>query len=230
MSKTNKNVLGDQRGKIGKVVGRVVEGEQMYSAYSGGGKNPRTPKQVAHRSRFAAAVAMGKAMKGVLNVGLRDMAARRKLCSAYNVFVNVNMSRISYDEEHGAAVVDYASVVVSDGDVPTVTFGNAVFTEPLKVTVSYSSAEEAGAYDDDSVYVAVYAPALGRCMMGIGTRAGGTVSVTLPQRWAGEVVHIWGCAKTKVDVPTPIEAYGIKMMPNECSRSEYIGSGTIETE
>ena len=35
MSKTSKNILGDQRGKIGKVVGRVREGEQMYSAAPG---------------------------------------------------------------------------------------------------------------------------------------------------------------------------------------------------
>ena len=46
MSKTSKNILGDQRGKIGKVVGRVVAGEQIYSAAPG-------PQQAERNTPFA---------------------------------------------------------------------------------------------------------------------------------------------------------------------------------
>ena len=35
MSKNSKNILGNQQGKIGNIVGRVVNGVQIYSAYGG---------------------------------------------------------------------------------------------------------------------------------------------------------------------------------------------------
>ena len=33
--------------------------------------------------------------------------------------------------------------------------------------------------------------------------------------------------RTQVEVATKVEAYGLRLMPGECSRSEYLGSGTI---
>ena len=83
MSKTSKNVLGDQRGQIGKVVGKVVDGVQMYSAHTDSVKNPRTPKQVSHRARFSEAIRLGKAMPGALNIGLKNSAAKLRLISAF---------------------------------------------------------------------------------------------------------------------------------------------------
>lgn len=227
MAKTTGNVLGDQSGKIGKVVGRVVEGQQMYSAYSKGGRNPRTPKQVAHRARFAVAVELGRAMKGVLNVGLRNVAAKRKLQSAFNVFVHENMRNISYDPETEVAKANFVDIMLADGETPSVEFGTLSLAETLKVTVPYSSREEPGAYDEDSVYAVVYAPELGYCVMGIGTRAGTSVSITVPPTWEGTTVHVWGFVRTKVSEPTLVEAYGIRLKPYECSKSRYLGSGTI---
>ncbi len=227
MAKTDRNVLGDQRGRIGKVVGRVVKGKQIYSAYAGSGKNPRTPKQVAHRARFALAVAMGRAMKGVLNVGLRNVAATRRQQSPFNVFVRENMPHISYDPSTGLAAADYARIVLADGDTPAVAFGTADFSEAGKVTVPYSSHTEPGAFDDDTVYVAVYAPGLGRCILGNGARSGSSVSVPLPSAWAGTSVQVWGFVCTTVEEPTLIPEYGIRLKPYECSKSEYVGSGTV---
>lgn len=227
MAKTDKNVLGDQRGRIGKVVGRVVRGQQIYSAYAGSGKNPRTPKQVAHRARFALAVSIGKALKGVVNLGLRNVASTRRLQSPYNMFVHTNMPHISYDASTGQAEADYARLVVAEGDTPSVVFGEAVFTEAGKVTVPYTSREEPGAFDDDTVYLVVYAPEMGRSILGNGTRSGGTVTVELPSVWSGTTVHVWGFACTSVEEPTLIPEYGIRLKPLECSKSEYVGSGRV---
>ena len=227
MAKTDKNVLGDQRGKIGKVVARVVKGQQNISAYNGHGRNPRSPKQVAHRTRVALAVAMGRALKGVLNVGLRHAAATRKMQSPYNVFVRQNMPCISYDPTTGLAEADYARIVLADGDTPPVAFGTAVFSESCKGTVPYTSREEPGAFDDDTVYLAVYAPDLERCILGNGSRSDSSVSVTLPSAWTGTSVQVWGFVCSKVEVPTLIPEYGLHLKPYECSKSEYVGSGTV---
>lgn len=228
MSKTSKNVLGDQRGKIGKVVGKVVDGVQMYSAYVESVADPRTEKQIAHRARFAAVIDLGKAMKGAVKLGYRDKAATKKLTSPFNIFVKENIGKVNYDGETAAVTVDYAHVTIADGEVPAVLFNGATFGESCQVTVAYAGqADIPGANDDDSVYVVVYSPVLGRSTMGIGERAAGTLTVALPSEWAGEVVHVWGFVRTSAEWPRPIEAYGITITPGGCSPSAYIGTGTV---
>ena len=200
MSKTSKNVLGDQRGKIGKVVGRVVDGVQMYADYTEAVSNPRTARQIAHRARFAAVIALGKAMKGAVRIGYHDKSATRKLNSSFNVFVKENIGNVSYDGEAAVTTVDYAHVTIADGEVPAVLFGGVTMAEAQKVTVSYAGQGDIpGANDDDSVYVVVYSPVLERSMMGVGPRGAGTLTVTLPSGWAGEAVHVWGFVRTSVE-------------------------------
>lgn len=228
MSKTSKNILGDQRGKIGKVVGKVVDGVQMYSAYTDAVANPKTEKQIAHRARFAGAIALGKAMKGAVKLGLRDMASKKRLNSPFNIFVNINMSKVSYDKTTGTVSVDYEHVIIADGDVPAVTFQGATFTEPLSVTVNYTGNNDTpGARDDDSVYVIVYSPVLGRSIMGIGTRVAGSLMVAVPSEWSGESVQVWGFVRSSVEDVTVVEAYGVTLKPGKCSRSSYIGNGVV---
>lgn len=231
MSKTSKNILGDQRGKIGKVVGKVVDGVQMYSAYTESVRNPRTAKQIAHRARFATAIAIGKAMKGAINVGLKNIAANRKLQSAFNVFIHENMPHITYNPETGVTTPDYAHITMAEGDTPHVSFGALSFSEALTVSVTFTgNSDIPGANDDDSVYLLVYAPALGRSMMTIAARSTGSVSVTLPATWAGETVHVWGFVRTSVKEPTTIDTYGITLRPDGCSESSYLGSGMVSGE
>ena len=100
MAKTSKNVLGDQRGRIGKVVGKVIDGVQMYSAHTDAVKNPRTEKQIAHRARFAEAMRLSKAMKAVIKIGFKRTAAKQKLISPSNIFFKENKSKISYNKKH----------------------------------------------------------------------------------------------------------------------------------
>lgn len=231
MSKTSKNVLGDQRGKIGKVVGKVVDGVQMYSAHTDAVNNPKTPKQIAHRARFAAAVAMGKAMKGAIKIGLRDAAAKRKLNSAFNIFVKRSLRQMTYDAGTGVVTTDYQHVEIAEGETPFVTFTGVTFNEALKVTVTYSgNGDIPGALADDSVYVVIYAPALGGSMMAMAARSAGTMTVELPAVYGGETVHVWGFVRTAVEEVVHVETYGIILKPGECSGSSYVGTGTVLAE
>lgn len=231
MSKTSKNVLGDQRGQIGKVVGKVVDGVQMYSAHTDAVKNPRTPKQIAHRARFAASVKLGKAMSGAVKVGFKNTAAKHKLTSAFNIFVKGCIRHTTYNAETGQTTIDYPSVELAEGDTPFVSFTGVSFNEALKVTASYSgNSDIPGADNDDSVYVVVYAPALSKSMMATGLRSAGSVTVNLPSNFAGETVHVWGFVKSSVDDVVRIDNYGITLSPGECSMSTYVGTGTVLPE
>lgn len=228
MAKTSKNVLGDQRGQIGKVVGRVVDGVQMYSAHTDAVRNPRTAKQVAHRARFSAVVKLGKSLSGAVNVGFKATASKRKLTSAFNIFVKENMKHITYDAETTQTTIDYDRIELAEGQTPFVSFTGVTFNEALKVTATFTgNSDIPGAREDDSVYVIVYAPSIGMAVMAFGTRADGTVTVNLPTIFGDQTVHVWGFTRTSVDEVVHVENFGIVLTPGECSVSEYVGTGTV---
>ncbi len=228
MSKTTKNVLGNQRGQIGEIVGRVVDGVQIYSAHTDAVKNPRTPKQVAHRARFAAVTTLGQSLGGAVSLGFQNDAARQKLISPFNIFVKSNFPTTSYDSSTHVATIDYENVVISHGNAPYVGFSTVTFPEALKVTATFTTySDSPGANDDDCVYLVVYAPALGMSFIAFADRSAGSVTATLPSVCSGETVHAWGFTRTSVTEPTRVDACGLTLQPDECSSSFYLGTGTV---
>ena len=228
MSKNSKNVLGNQQGKIGNIVGRVVNGVQLYSAYSGKGHNPRTPKQVAQRTRFAATVLLSNILCGPIAVGFRKAAAGIPLTTARNFFIKRNIALMQYDAETGIVTPDYEHIVVSDGRVPSVEFATPSFVEAASIKVTFTPGVDiaAGAFSQDTVYVAAYCPEEGQCQMAIVERSIGEVTLSVP-KWSGKAVHLWGFVRTSVDESTFIENYGLTLRPNDCSTSTYLGNGTV---
>ncbi len=228
MSKTSKNILGDQRGKIGKVVGRVREGEQMYSAAPGPRGSNATPKQKEYRARFSAVVRMGKPLKGAIKIGMKESASKKHLQSPFNLFVTHNLRHTTYDAGTGLATPDYEAIELSEGDIPFVTFEAPTFAESLKVSVSFNGNDDCpGALEEDAVYAIAYSPDLRQSAMGIAARSNDQVTIDVPSSWRGKTIHIWGFVRTSVTLVTEIEEYGIKLAPGDCSNSSYIGSGTV---
>ncbi len=170
-------------------------------------------------------------MKGAVNANQKNIAANRKLQSAFNVFIHKNMPYIAYNPETGMATPDYTHIAMAEGDTPHVSFGALSFNEALAVSVTFTgNSDIPGAIDEDSVYLLIYAPSMGKSMISTATRSTGSVSVTLPATWSGETVHVWECARTSVEAPTVIDTYGITLRPGECSESAYLGSGTVHGE
>ena len=182
MSKTSKNILGDQSGKIGKIVGRVVNGIQLYSAYSNHTSNPRTPKQIAARARFTAVTRLSKAMIGAVNIGFRLSASGVPLTSPSNIFTKRNNRLMQYDPDSGVTTPDYEHLILSEGRVPYVEFSNTSFSDSQSVKVSISSpiTSDFGAYDDDTVYIVVYCPDRNECTLGTAKRPDTLVTAPVP--------------------------------------------------
>lgn len=229
MAKTNKNILGDQSGKIGKVVGRVINGIQVYSAYNNHISNPRTPKQLAARARFKAVQRLAKPMNGIVNIGLRLAASGKPMISPTNIFSKKNNSLMQYDASTGIVTPDYEHIILSDGRTPEVVFSNASFTESqtVKVDIASPTGAEFGAFDNDTVYVAVYCPGRDECTLGTALRTDDSVNVSVPPNWVGETVYVWGFVKTSVDEELLVEKTGVKLHPGECSNTSYVASGVI---
>ncbi len=228
MARTTKHVLGNQRGKIGEIVGRIVDGIQIYTAHTDAVSNPRTPKQVAHRARFAAVTALGRSLGSSIRLGYGNEAARHKLTSPFNIFVHRNMSASSYDPATRTVSVNYQDVSLACGSTPIVGFSSATFSEPLKVSATFAPySATPGADDADSVYLVVYIPDLGMSIIAVASRLDGIVTATMPSVFGNRTAHVWGFVRTAVEESLFIEASGTILIPGECSSSFYLGTGTI---
>lgn len=229
MAKTSKNILGDQQGKIGKVVGRVVNGVQLYSALSGGGHDAHTPKQLAQRARFSAISHLACCLSGAIKVGYRRASSGVPLTSARNIFVKRNIQHVTYDMETGVVTTDLEHIVLSDGNVPDVTFASPSFAEAGKVVVTFTPNvdADAGAFSDDDVYAVVYCTDEKAGMMMKAPRSSGSITLNVPSEWTGKDVVVWAFVKTSVSVVTQIDTYGLTLYPYACSKSHHLGSGTI---
>lgn len=229
MAKTTKNILGDQQGKIGKVVGRVVNGVQIFSAYNRHISNPRTPKQLAARARFKAVMQLAKPFNGIVNIGLHLAASGKPMTSPTNIFTKRNNRLMQYDATTGIATPDYEHLILSDGRTPGVTFSNASFSDSLsvKVSIASTSGSEFGAFDDDIVYIAVYCPEKGESTIGTAMRSDTDVTVTVPPEWVGLTVYVWGFVKSSLEEALFVERTGVRLHTGECSRTDYIATGVI---
>ena len=229
MAKTNKNILGDQSGKIGKVVGRVVNGVQVYSAYNSHNSNPRTSKQLAARARFKAVQQLAKPLNGIINIGLRLAASGKPMISPTNIFSKRNTSLMQYDASTGIATPDYEHLILSDGRTPEVVFSNASFTESqtVKVDITSTLGEDFGGFDDDDVYLAVYCLGKGECTMATAKRSDTEISASVSPKWVGETVYVWGFVRSSVEEDWRVERTGVKLHPGECSNTSYVASGVI---
>lgn len=229
MAKTTKHVLGNQRGRIGNVVGRVVDGIQLYSAYSDSSHDKQSPKQVAHRKRFSIVAGLAYSLDGAVWVGLAHAASLKPMTSQRNIFIKKNMRYVEYDIGTETATVDYESLVVAEGPVPVLSFSAAAFDVASKVSVTFPTTTDSdmGLLAEDSVYVVVYSPVLKKGALAIAARTDGSATLTLPTDWSGKTVHVWGFVRTSVEENTSFDTAGIILHPGDCSPSAYLGSGTV---
>lgn len=229
MAKTSKNVLGDQSGKIGQIVGRVVNGVQVYSAYSSHTSNPRTPKQLAARARFTAVMRLAKSLNGVVNIGFRMAAAGIPMTSPTNIFTKRNNRLMQYNPETDVATPDFEHLILSEGRTPIVIFSNASFADSqlVKASITSPTGSEYGAFDNDIVYMAVYCPDNDECVLATAKRSDTTITATVPPNWVGKSVYVWGFVKSSVDETQFVDSIGVRLHVGECSPTTYIGEGEI---
>lgn len=209
-------VLGKNSGKIGQVNFWVVKGTQFNRAMPVVRKDIRpTSNQLDVREKFATLGKLASAFQAVSKIGLKGMMDKAYE-NAISVFVQKNQDAVSV--MGGTAEVDYSGLKCAAGPMPGVAFGNATFTEALKVAVTYAtSSDEPGTNAQDKVYMVVYQPDTNQLMMAAPSlRTTGNIDVRVPAAWSGLTVHVYGFAVGDADDNR-----------GNLSNSTYIGTGTI---
>ena len=213
MAKIDMGILGAFSGKVGPVVGFVLNGRPVMRSASPFAHNPRTARQQAGRGVFGALSRLARDMRAALAVGLRGAGAALGM-SARNLFISLNRSCVGMAD--GVTTVDYSRVQVADGHLEGVEFG-AVQREGLRVAVSFSCGHGTLCpYSTDYVYLFAFAPQWGEGVLSTpAQRREGRVSLTLPAFWAGSEVQLYGFVWDRV---------------SECSPSVWLGRLELEVD
>lgn len=217
MGKVQVGILDGFVGKVGTVVGSFWKGLPVMRAYKRVVKDANTNAQQLIRTRFTAITSLASAFLYAIRMGFKQVARSRKITEG-DYFVKKNWECVHADTP-GTTTIDYTELVLAQGNLPEVLFGNASFAEPLQVSVPMTDTTGViGADAHDKVYLFVYSPEAGAGVISDGrnTRADESASVNVPAYWNGHRVHVWGFA-----IGNGTDNKGI------VSDSRYLGSGTI---
>ena len=219
MSRTTGAVIGKQSGKLGDIYGAVVHGHQTYRAMPT--KRPKSYKPSAaesdRRERFKTLTQLASVFNPASKVGFDKYRWIKPFIAPFNYFTMINKEAVIV--MGGEAEVDFGSIKLAKGTLPQVGFGNADFTEPLRVTCTWQTTSDfPGADAQDKVWIVIYQPDTKALIMSFGNdlRNSGTTTVRVPSSWTGLPVHVFGFA-----IGDGRENKG------EPSDSTYIGTGTI---
>ena len=89
MGRLDKGLLGGYTGKLGTTVGSTWKGINVVRTYQPNVANPRSDKQVEHRSLFSQVTAIGSLLLADVVKPLWDRNAKQM--SGYNAFIQANM-------------------------------------------------------------------------------------------------------------------------------------------
>lgn len=206
-----------------------------------------TKKQQAVRTRFLAITSLAKAFSKTA-LGLSIVARRNKI-TWRNMFIKVNYQATESNIGTGAvtAETDYTLLEVARGDNPQVQFGSPNFDDAQTVKCTFSpNTDLPGATEDDVVYLLIYNPGDNRTIISDPVRRGsgsGTITVTVPNSWNGETVHVWGFSQGFASEEARTEYFSywnrtraagaaealteMNASDTEFSNSHYIGNGSI---
>lgn len=213
MGKSAQGVFGDWNGKVGHVVGKVLQGRNIYSIYQPNVANPKTPAQMAWRSRFSLLSSVLSKMTGALKVGYMNLDGY-SFGSGYSSAVGFNLKHDAIQESGGSISVNWSKLMVAYGsvDLPYSPQGNC---ESNTLSVSWADNTGRGnALATDQAALVVYNKSKNTCVYttSVATRSERAATLSLPSEWGGD----------------DVEAYLFMTRPNvDSSKSYYLGSFTL---
>ena len=226
MANQDFNVLGNQRGKVGNVVGFVRKGKQCYRGYVAHVSQSKSEALAIWKARFATLGKLGMAFRGAVNRGYQRLLKSSGM-TAVNIFVKKNKEAVTLASLDSDPTVDYGALVVAEGNLPEVYFSSPNFEEEAEVSVPYDGNSQApGAAADDNVFIVVYQPDVRAAVVSkASSRSAGSISVDVPGRWSGMEVHVYGFCVNDDDRWD--EQLLATIPQGEASNTAYIGHGTI---
>ena len=217
MSQNFGAVLGKQSGKIGPIVGRIVNGKQFYAARPSSRKNKElSPKEKDARLKFSVLGRLGRAFRNASKLGLSGYIKAAPYRNPVSAFSKKNTDSVHCAD--GIAEIEFGSIICAEGILPQVGFSAANFDEPLQVSVAFSPNSDVPDADaDDDIYLFVLEPESNQGILSAPVkRSTASIDMHLPSTWSGLTVHVYGFAVA-----------GGRNNQGLTSNSAYIGTGNV---
>ena len=211
MGKMYEGVTGVFSGKVGPVVGYMWRNRYCIRAYRRTVNYPNTESQQKQRDWFVSMVRFASQATEALKMGFRQKSLDAQMTEG-NYFVMTNKQH--FHRENGTVTVEYDKLRIAAGSAADVYFKAPQFEQDETVVVGFEkNSLSLRASGDDSVYIYIYAPALGSGILSAPVaRKGRQLRMRLPETWAGHDVHIYGFVVDK---------------EGRASNSTYIGPGRV---
>lgn len=193
MGKANQGVFGSFRGKVGNVVGRVLQGQQVYAIYQPSVANPQTPAQIAQRAKFKKASEFFSSINSALRVGFANLDGYDK-GNPYSAALGYNLTKtnaITYMA--GVADVKLNQVVISQGIVGK-PYNCAFSVTANDVDVTWTDTSGiSGDLSTDMLSVLIYHEDSGQSVFEprMWARNARTASISFPSTWTTGNIHCW---------------------------------------
>ena len=193
MGKANQGVFGSFTGKVGNVVGRVRQGQQVYCIYQPNVGNPQTPAQQANRMKITLLSQLGSAILNAIQVGFKQLDGYQK-GSPYSAYVGYNCKVAQpIIGTYPALEIDYPKVAVSEGSLMNpYNLQGSVDSNAISLTWADNSGM-GNALATDVVHVVVYnlTKKAATFYPHTATRSERLSTSALPTAWAGDSIVVW---------------------------------------
>lgn len=215
MGKANQGVFGSFTGKVGNVVGRVRQGQQVYCIYQPNVGNPQTPAQQANRMKITLLSRLGSLLLLAIQDGFKQLDGYEK-GSPYSAFVGYNCKVAQpLTGVYPNLEIDYPKVAVSEGSLMN-PFNCQGTADNLNIDLTWAdNSGMSNALATDQVNVACLNKTKNTAMYfpGLAKRSERAAQATCPASWSGDDVEVWAFFARENDT----------MM----SKTIYIGSFTL---
>lgn len=188
MGVANQGVFGAWQKRVGNVVGRIVQGRNIYSIYQPQVNNPKTQAQQSNRSAFSVMAEFVSQALAAIRVGFRNLDGYKK-GSAYSSALGYNLTKAkAVGGVYPNLEVNYNKVVVAEGgvDLPYDPSGSVADGE---FTVTWADNSGQGdALATDKAALCLYNSTQKKCVFAVteSKRSDRSAKISVPPAWTGD--------------------------------------------
>lgn len=189
MGKCNQGVFGNWTNKTGNVVGRVVNGRNIYSIYQPNVSNPQTEEQQQLRTKFRMLSKFGSVNAGFLKSGLLESKGEGTWLSR---FISVNFEN-GITGTWPAFELNYPKLIMSQGNVD-LPYNPAAQLQGSDINITWTDNSGIGnARDSDKVMFIVFNKDKNQGIADTeaADRSTRQASYSLPASWNGDTVYVY---------------------------------------
>lgn len=193
-----KNVYNNEtflRGRVGKLVYKVVRGKQVVAPFAEA-QNPNTPSQRRVRDMFSIITKVAGSLKFVLKVAMKAYARSRRSTPAA-MFVKANYDN-GFMSHVSPFAQDYEKMIVALGNDYNIALDEDHIDQTsvpgtISIAVQERMIDPEASNENDKCYLAAYCPELEMGMLGEPKKRSEVteLEVTPPTYWNGHKVYLY---------------------------------------